>query len=543
MFHGSSLTPTDAPAVDIGQPNSVEGYATLESAARIKRISETLLQNLTAQDVFFYLVSKVPSIRSFGQVWNFSGADLISIDPKLFVRVLQTEYSSFPFSAGVEVYKLVQQKIISDVSISEGQPSNLSVEVVQLWSDTPVPTFQQALNVSPNFVNQDQFVPDFATLSKLFPNCMREWQASPSFPNQFQFPNVSNQFPNVSNQFSNVSNEFLYASNQVPGVSNVPNFSNQIQGVSNVPNLSDQRQGVPQFQGVSNVPSIRAVTGFQNESPIVPTTLSNLFSTPLEALSSADVCLAIASACENATRGNRGFQWPATTFDGKFILQSTPSSFNDRLNAEVINLSAAQLVTAAVWVRNQILNQSQCSPVPVNPELLRRWTNMPRGFPMYPEEANENVHVRPSPPNQFTAISNKSSKFMIGGPRLSFQNSNTVNVPSQLFPNYSALFANQAAQINGQTAASAAQNPHFISPMAASAAQTLNGPMAASAVQTPQIHGQTAASAAQNPFIFGQTAASAAQMPQFSATPLYTQMQTGASASLLSPAFANPAFS
>jgi hypothetical protein len=538
MLRGSSITPTDAPAGDSGQPNSVEGYSALESAARNRRISETLLQSLTAQDVFQFLVSKIPTLRSFEQVWTFSGADLISIDPKVFVRALQIEYPSLPFSAGVEVYKLVQQKILSDVSISEGQPSNLSVEVVQNWSDTPVPTFQQALNASPNFANQDQFVPDFATLSRLFPNFMREWQASPSFPNQFQgaangaaLPNVSNQFPNVSNQFPNVSNQFPNVSNQVQGVSNVPNFSKQFQGVSNVPSSS------------ALLPNSRAVAGFQTDSPIVPTTLNNLFSTPLEALSSADVCLAIVSACENATRGNRGFQWPAITFDGNFILQSTPSTFNDRLNAEVPNLSAAQSVTAAVWVRNQILNQSQCSPVPVNPELLRRWTNMPRGFPIYPEEVNENVFVRPPPPNQFTATSSKSTKFMIGGPRSPFQNSNAANVPSQLFPNYSALFSNQAAQINGQTAASAAQIPHFISPMAASAAQTLNGPMAASAAQTPQIHGQTAASAAQNPLIFGQTAASAAQMPQISATPLYTHMQTGASASLLSPAFSNPSLS
>jgi hypothetical protein len=222
MFHGSSFTPSDASAVANGQLIYAEENASLELAARNKRISETLLQNLAAQDVFYFLASKIPMMRSFEQVWTFSGADLISIDPRLFVRALQTEYFSFPFSAGVEVYKLVQQKILSDVSISEGQPSNLSVEVVQMWSDTPVPTFQQALNVSPNFANQDQFVPDFATLSKLFPNFMREWQVSPSFPNQSQ---SSANVLNVPHQVSNVSN-------QIQGASNVSNSSNKFQGVS-----------------------------------------------------------------------------------------------------------------------------------------------------------------------------------------------------------------------------------------------------------------------------------------------------------------------
>jgi hypothetical protein len=92
MLRGSSITPTDAPIGDGGQPNSVEGYSALESAARNKRISETLLQNLTAQDVFHFLVFKIPTLRDFEQVWSFSGADLISIDPKLFVRALQIEY-------------------------------------------------------------------------------------------------------------------------------------------------------------------------------------------------------------------------------------------------------------------------------------------------------------------------------------------------------------------------------------------------------------------------------------------------------------------
>jgi hypothetical protein len=69
--------------------------------------------------------------------------------------------------------------------------------------------------------------------------------------------------------------------------------------------------------------------------------------------------------------------------------------------------------------------------------------------------------------------------------------------------------------------------------------------MAASAAQLPPNYfGQMAASAAQFPPNFnGQMAASAAHVPRFSATPLHSPAQTGASASLLSTLCSNPAIS
>jgi hypothetical protein len=76
------------------------------------------------------LVVKVPSIQIFEAVWTLTGADLVSIDPRVFVRALQTEFATFPLSAGVEVYKLVRQKIIADSANSVGQPSNLKQRVL-----------------------------------------------------------------------------------------------------------------------------------------------------------------------------------------------------------------------------------------------------------------------------------------------------------------------------------------------------------------------------------------------------------------------------
>ena len=235
MFSSSTSTPTDASAVELGQvpPNSAEGHLANVKAARRSRIANTLLQSLSSQDVFFFLASEVPAIHSFEAVWSFTGADLVSIEPKNFVRVLQTEFPTFPFSAGVEVYKLVQQKIITDVSISEGQPSNLSTEVVQSWSENPVPSFQQALSNAPNFSNQVPFAPDFAAMARMFPNFARDWQASPSFPNQIPSAvNFPMQIQGAAN-FPNQIQGFPNFPNQTQGVSN---FTNQIQGVHNFPN-------------------------------------------------------------------------------------------------------------------------------------------------------------------------------------------------------------------------------------------------------------------------------------------------------------------
>jgi hypothetical protein len=233
MFPVPNSTPRDA-SVFVAGSNSVEGFAAIAEAERTQRISKTLLQDLSTKDVFQLLVSGVPSIRIFESVWTFSGADLVSIDPKLFIRVLQTEFASFPFSVGVEVYKLVQQKIISDVSISEGQPSNLSMEVIQTWSDTPVPTFHQALNESSDVISRS-----FASNPVQFAsNVSNQFQNVSNFSNPFQnVSNVSNPFQNVSN----VSNSFQNVANVS---NNALNFANQVQGTSN---------GSSQFRHASNL--------------------------------------------------------------------------------------------------------------------------------------------------------------------------------------------------------------------------------------------------------------------------------------------------
>ena len=115
MQSDSQPTPRDTGAVSdlIDEvANSVDGYARPGDLARLGRIEKTPLCVMNPKDTFLFLSSKIPALQAFELVWTFQGAQLFSIGPDAFIRQLQNEYLNFPFSVGVEVYKLVQQKII-----------------------------------------------------------------------------------------------------------------------------------------------------------------------------------------------------------------------------------------------------------------------------------------------------------------------------------------------------------------------------------------------------------------------------------------------
>jgi hypothetical protein len=432
MLPVSATMARSAGEVVAGQQNSVEGFAAIAAANLKRRVSTTLLQNLSAEDVFQFLVSEIPALRSFESLWTFSGADLVSIEPKSFIRTLRTEYQSFPFSVGVEVYKLVQQKILSDVSMSEGQPSNLSTDVVQSWSDAPVPSFQQAFLATPEFGTQ--FIPSVA-----------------AHPNPFQFfanfPNQNQHAVNFSNQIRDSANSL----NQSQGVSNIANSSPIVPTVLNnmfsapiqsVPNVSMLGSAIPnQVNGVSSV--------------------ANVPNIPLQVLTAVDVCSSLAAACKSLTGDKRDCRWPAITIDGNFILQSTPSRFINKLIAEVPELSEAQKIAAAIWAQAQIIAQAQRDQFSIDSDTLRIWVSMPRGFPMIQTVNEGSVFLNPNPaPSPFPfsnslqtnsvggGVKVKNSKFIIGGPRLPFQNSNVANVVNpfvQAFQQFPALTTNLAA--------------------------------------------------------------------------------------------------
>jgi hypothetical protein len=531
MSSSSNITPTESRDDGAAQLLSIEGILAAGNMARLARIEKTPLQELKAADVFLLFVSKVPALQPFEFVWAIDGADIVSIDPKLFVRKLQTEYVNFTFSVAKEVYKLVQLKIMSDREIPEGQSPRLATNIIQQWIDY-LPSENQ-FNSVPEVPNPSQALPNSSIQSHVFPNFA-------NFPNHAQLFANQNQFP----AFTNLSNPFQ----------DYVNVPNHLQGGYNFPN---PRQG--NFKDPA-VPSYLPSTGFTNvnvnESPMAPRILNNDFSVSLDRYTAADVGVAIASACGIFSNVNGERQWPQVTIDGNFILKSNPSRFIELLTIQVQNISAGQQVAACAWARNQVLAQVQRNPAAVDVEMLRLWTIMPQGFPIV-QQLQENVN-----PNQFAFTNvggqtSKNSKFVIGGPRLPFQNAGAVVAVNQngssalhSFPALSAnllqhqlgqmvAHATQLPQNQGQTAASAAQFP-YSSPMVASAAQMLNGATVASAAPMPHTQGQTAAYAAQFPSNFGQTVASAAQMPRSSATPLCSPMQTDASASLYSSIAFNP---
>jgi hypothetical protein len=276
MFLCPKSTTFDAPSAAMRPDNSVEGFNAAALAARQEMFDKILMQDLSSKDMFQFLVSSIPKLQPFESIWTFSGADIVSIDPKLFVRALQLEYASFPFSIAVEVYKLVQQKVITDVSNSQGQPGNLSSEVVQQWLTASVPSFQQALSnisenlvqasVSANIPERTPVVPNFSNFAQLFPNCAA-FQFGQNYPNQ-SFPmtsNFMNQFANdgvanvnanqaqvvptiLSNMFSPMTNQFVNSggANGVPAVKNSkfiiggPRQAFQNANVGNVVGPNDQ---------------------------------------------------------------------------------------------------------------------------------------------------------------------------------------------------------------------------------------------------------------------------------------------------------------
>jgi hypothetical protein len=420
MFSGSTATPSSNSA-RLPSANSVEGFEAANVAARINRLEKTLLQDLSVEDMFFFLSSRIPALRIFESVWNFSGADIVSIDPKLFVRALQLEFVSFPFSAGVEVYKLVQQKIITDVSMSEGQPKNLGSEVVQLWSDNPVPSFQQALGSIPemssqpsvpaNFANQASFVPDVAMLSRMFP----------SFPNSFQgYANV----PNFSNQFQNIPS-VPNLSSQFQNFPNVPNLPNQFQNFPNVPNLSNQVQSVSNVSNQS-ASTLNSFAGAQTESPIVPTNLHQFWANQVQNEN-------VAVRPPPGQFMFNGFDRVSEVKSAKFVIGGPRTPFQ--------HSSMGNMMTPNV--QSQLFQQTPMSS-----------TNFANQFsgPMAASAAQL---------PQFQGQTAASAAQMPGQTAAS----------AAPLPHFQGQTAASAAQMPGQTAASAAPLPQFFGQTAASAAQ------------------------------------------------------------------------
>jgi len=95
--------------------------------------------------MLFSMVSAIPSISAYEATWTFSGNQLVTIGPELFVRAIQVEHFAFPFSAAVEIFKIVQRKVVSDVSLSNYNLNPVDPALVQKWFDAIVPSAQQVI--------------------------------------------------------------------------------------------------------------------------------------------------------------------------------------------------------------------------------------------------------------------------------------------------------------------------------------------------------------------------------------------------------------
>jgi hypothetical protein len=144
MQPGSSNTPGGPPAAD-QVFNSVEGFQAVDRNGRLTRIDKTPLHELSPKDAFLLMVSAIPSISAYESTWTFSGNQLVTIGPDLFVRAIQVEYFAFPFSAAVEIFKIVQRKVVSDVSLSNYNSNPVDSALVQKWFDAIVPSAQQLI--------------------------------------------------------------------------------------------------------------------------------------------------------------------------------------------------------------------------------------------------------------------------------------------------------------------------------------------------------------------------------------------------------------
>jgi hypothetical protein len=556
MQSGSSPAPAEQVQVEGAavrqSSDEVPGLVAVEG--RLKRISRTHLQDLTPPDTFLFLNSKITAIKPFELLWNVRGSQLIGYGPVNFIRSIQSEYFSFPRSLATDVFMAVKQKLIDDLSLGD-HPNPIGENLFREWYDAQVPSVPS----SPLF--QERRSPNSdSDLTQLLSSVSNSFQNSNSGLN--------------SNSFSAVQN-----SNSLNPVQN-SNSLNPVQNSNSLNPFQNSNSGLNSNSFMVQMNLENLYTPVTNRVDQAPGNVSNV----LGSYSAADVRVAISSACENFRMAHNGFQWPMTTIDGKFLLESTPTRFNSKFNAEVANLSEVQKIEASKWVQTQIMAQAQSVPNSVDEDTLRIWSNMPRNFPMLQtsHESSFNLQLPTTNPFVFssplglaTPSSTKNSKFVIGGPRVPLQNSMFSNIAdngslSRAFQQYPGLAANVFSQQLGQmtasavplpyqvgqmvasaapmpthglTAASAAQMPQNVSQIAASAAPMLSpftGPMAASAVQMPVNFGPMAASAVQMPNNYGQKAASAAQSPQFNATPLYSPMPMGPNQSHLANLLSNP---
>ena len=89
-----------------------------ESQALRDRLSAISIQDMTANDAFLFISSKVPSIKAFEPSWRITGSQLIHYGPVHFIANLQSELIMLPRTTCIEIFIEIQKRIIADASSS-----------------------------------------------------------------------------------------------------------------------------------------------------------------------------------------------------------------------------------------------------------------------------------------------------------------------------------------------------------------------------------------------------------------------------------------
>jgi hypothetical protein len=108
---------------------------------------QSLFHLMSPEAVFKFLSAKIPGIRVFRNVWQISGRQLLSFEPQSLIRALQVEFMSFPFSVGVEVFKLVQARLAEEISVvnNAGLVHPFDEDLLSSWATAAVPSVHNFL--------------------------------------------------------------------------------------------------------------------------------------------------------------------------------------------------------------------------------------------------------------------------------------------------------------------------------------------------------------------------------------------------------------
>ena len=101
-------------------------------------IQDLQLQAMQPSEVFLFLVSRIPGLRMFEPVWSLSGAALMAFKPQTFVHALQLEFLSFPRTLAVEVFKVIQKKIMDQAQVTSTDDSSNAIDGFDFsaWSNS-----------------------------------------------------------------------------------------------------------------------------------------------------------------------------------------------------------------------------------------------------------------------------------------------------------------------------------------------------------------------------------------------------------------------